>query len=290
MADRIVFYGKGGVGKSTLIANISAALAEVGFRVLQIGCDATADSCSMLNGGVPIPAVSHLCRHHGVNSRETSIRRGVRGVFCMELGARPLEGFDVSRSEMISLVSASGVIDSVHPDIVLFDVSGEASCEELHGTLLHAGITQVFGVTSADFSSLAAVNTIVQICERFGESHGSVPFGGLIINGTTSSFDDSFVADFARRIGTHTIGKIPRSLLVRQCELYGKTVVEASPMSNQTYFYRRLANQIVDETGRAAATRQPVSLAVEQLRSWAHEWADRLYTMENGLVADGAAI
>ena len=35
----IAIYGKGGIGKSTLGANLSAALAEAGLRVLQIGCD-----------------------------------------------------------------------------------------------------------------------------------------------------------------------------------------------------------------------------------------------------------
>jgi nitrogenase iron protein NifH len=78
--------------------------------------------------------------------------------------------------------------------------------------------------------------------------------------------------------------------MVRQCELYGKTVIEASPLSNQSYFYRRLANQIVDESRTLTIKHQPTPLSQEQLRHWAREWADRLYALENGLVTDGAAI
>ena len=33
----IAMYGKGGIGKSTVSANLSVALAEAGRRVLQIG-------------------------------------------------------------------------------------------------------------------------------------------------------------------------------------------------------------------------------------------------------------
>ena len=51
MTEHIVLYGKGGVGTSTLVSNISAALVEAGFRVLQIGCSLKGDSCGILNGG-----------------------------------------------------------------------------------------------------------------------------------------------------------------------------------------------------------------------------------------------
>jgi nitrogenase iron protein NifH len=78
--------------------------------------------------------------------------------------------------------------------------------------------------------------------------------------------------------------------MVRQCELYGKTVIEASPLSNQSYFYRRLANQIVDESRTLTVKRQPNPFSREPLRLWAREWADRLFALENGLVTDGAAI
>jgi nitrogenase iron protein NifH len=78
--------------------------------------------------------------------------------------------------------------------------------------------------------------------------------------------------------------------MVRQCELYGKTVIEASPLSNQSYFYRRLANQIADELHRQTSSHLPKPLSPDQLRLWARDWADRLFALENGLVSDGAAI
>jgi nitrogenase iron protein NifH len=41
---QLAFYGKGGIGKSTTVSNLAAALAEQGHRVVQIGCDPKADS------------------------------------------------------------------------------------------------------------------------------------------------------------------------------------------------------------------------------------------------------
>ena len=47
-SKRIAFYGKGGIGKSTIAANVSAAFAKMGKRVLHIGCDPKADSTRCL--------------------------------------------------------------------------------------------------------------------------------------------------------------------------------------------------------------------------------------------------
>ncbi len=45
---KIAIYGKGGIGKSTVTSNLSAALAYLGKRVIQIGCDPKADSTANL--------------------------------------------------------------------------------------------------------------------------------------------------------------------------------------------------------------------------------------------------
>ena len=48
---KIAVYGKGGIGKSTTVSNVAAALAEKGLTVMQIGCDPKADSTIQLRHG-----------------------------------------------------------------------------------------------------------------------------------------------------------------------------------------------------------------------------------------------
>ena len=48
---KIAVYGKGGIGKSTTVSNVAAALAEMGLTVMQIGCDPKADSTIQLRHG-----------------------------------------------------------------------------------------------------------------------------------------------------------------------------------------------------------------------------------------------
>ena len=44
----IAIYGKGGIGKSFTLANLSHMMAEQGKRVLLIGCDPKSDTTSLL--------------------------------------------------------------------------------------------------------------------------------------------------------------------------------------------------------------------------------------------------
>src|SRR5512133_1639307 len=291
MADHIAFYGKGGVGSSTLISNVSAALVEAGFRVLQIGCGLKGDSCGILNGGSSIPTVWEQHTKHGSISFDSVVSRGFKDIYCIELGSHPGEqGCAAGTVLALDLLLKSDLISSLCPDFVFYDISGDPACGVLHAFCEKIELQRVFAVTTADFMSLKAVNSIMLQLDRLADNHVPVIFGGLLPNAIASSFEESFIADFAKHTGTHTLGRVPRSLMVRQCELYGKTVIEASPLSNQSYFYRRLANQIADESNRPTIVQQPKPLSQEQLRDWAREWADRLFALENGLVTDGAAI
>ena len=290
MTEHIVLYGKGGVGTSTLVSNISAVLVEAGFRVLQIGCSLKGDSCGILNNGFPIPTVWDQYEKQGSISCDSVVSRGFKDTFCIELGSPQVEQGAFRTAQALDLVLKHDLISSLCPDFVLYDISGDHACGVLQSLSERIDLQRIFAVTTADFMSLTAVNTLMAQLERFAVSHLPVPFGGLLPNGIASSFEESFIADFALHTHSQTLGRIPRSLMVRQCELYGKTVIEASPLSNQAYFYRRLANQIADESCRLTVNRQPRPLSREQLRSWACEWADRLFALENGLVNDGAAI
>ena len=84
---KIAVYGKGGIGKSTTTSNLSAALAERGLRVLQIGCDPKADSTKTLMGGRAIPTVLERMREGADSVRlEDIVFEGYGGCLCVESG------------------------------------------------------------------------------------------------------------------------------------------------------------------------------------------------------------
>src|ERR1700712_4737690 len=53
----IAIYGKGGIGKSFTLANLSYMMAQQGKKVLLIGCDPKSDTTSLLFGGKACPTL-----------------------------------------------------------------------------------------------------------------------------------------------------------------------------------------------------------------------------------------
>ena len=85
---QIAIYGKGGIGKSTVSSNVSAALSKRGERVMQVGCDPKSDSTTTLLGGRRVPTIMDEMRTVGVTqaSFDRIIFRGYNGILCAEAG------------------------------------------------------------------------------------------------------------------------------------------------------------------------------------------------------------
>ena len=79
---KIAVYGKGGIGKSTTVSNVSAALADMGYKVMQIGCDPKADSTSSLHGQGDMTTMLDLVRERK-NAFELSdmVKRHLQSLF-----------------------------------------------------------------------------------------------------------------------------------------------------------------------------------------------------------------
>ena len=69
---KVAIYGKGGIGKSTVTSNLAAAFANMGKRVIQIGCDPKADSTINLLGGEPLRPVM-ADRHQDLAVRDVEL-------------------------------------------------------------------------------------------------------------------------------------------------------------------------------------------------------------------------
>ena len=88
---KFAIYGKGGIGKSTLSSNLSAAFAKRGLTVMQIGCDPKADSTSLLCPKEKITTVLDLVRSGKPFTLEDMVKESTAGVLCVEAGG-PVPG------------------------------------------------------------------------------------------------------------------------------------------------------------------------------------------------------
>ncbi|MDR1566742.1 MAG: nitrogenase iron protein [Treponema sp.] len=285
---QIAIYGKGGIGKSTTTSNLSAALSEMGYRVMQFGCDPKSDSTNTLRDGKYIPTVLDTIREKSsVNSRDV-IFEGFNGIYCVEAGG-PAPGVGCAGRGIITAVELfkqQRVFEELDLDIVIFDVLGDVVCGGFAMPIREGIAEHVFTVSSSDFMSIYASNNLFKGISKYSHSGGAL-LGGVIANSVGPPYSREIIDDFVAQTRTQVVEYIPRSITVTQSELMGKTTIEAAPESAQADVYRSLAKKMANHT----ESREPFPLETAELRQWAGKWGDYLLEMEQGKVTSpGAAI
>jgi nitrogenase iron protein NifH len=269
--QHIAIYGKGGIGKSTTTSNIAAALADAGYRVVQIGCDPKADSTATLRGGNYLPTVLDSTRDGGRVRLEDISAVGFGGVLCIEAGG-PVPGVGCAGrgiNAAISLLQDLHLFEEFKPDFVLYDVLGDVVCGGFAVPIREGLTDRVYVVSSSDFMAIYAANNLFKAIQKYAPS-GGARLGGIIANGLIAPYARPLVDDFAAQTGTRIVHYIPRSSTVAHAELHGKTVIEAAPTSAHAAIYRELAEKIAAD----ASTVVPHALSVNDLRDWARQWGD----------------
>jgi len=269
----IAIYGKGGIGKSTTTSNISAALADSGLKVIQIGCDPKSDSTNNLRGGKSIPSVLDAIRSGKKVEIEDIVYEGFGGVLCIEAGG-PEPGVGCAGRGIIAaieLLRQKKIFEEYKPDVVLYDVLGDVVCGGFSVPIREGVAEQVYTVTSADFMAVYAANNLFKGIKKYANSGGAL-FSGIIANSVSLPIHKEIIDDFAAQTGTTIAEYVPRSITITRSELRGQTAVEYDPDSEQTDVYRKLAKAIITNEKKYV----PAPLDAEGLKGWAESWSDRL--------------
>ena len=244
---KIAVYGKGGIGKSTTVSNVAAALAEKGLKVMQIGCDPKADSTMQLRHGEVVPTVLEL-----VNQRkndfelEDMVRIGFGGVVCVEAGG-PTPGMGCAGRGIITALEKlkeKGAYEVYQPDVVLYDVLGDVVCGGFTMPMRKGYADKVFIVTSGENMSIHAAANIAIAIDNF-KNRGYASLGGLILNRRNVKREDEKVAELAEDFKTSVVGTLSRSEQVLLAEEKQQILLEVFPDSEMADEYRKLAEQML---------------------------------------------
>ena len=245
---KIAIYGKGGIGKSTVVSNMSAALAAEGYTVMQIGCDPKSDSTRNLTGGVRIPTVLETMRDKEDVELEDIVFRSTTGVYCVESGG-PIPGVGCAGRGIITAfekLEELDAYDTYKPDVIFYDVLGDVVCGGFAMPIRGGYADDVCIVTSGEMMALYAADNISHAVKSFGK-RGYASLKGLIFNAKNIEDEDALVQKAADEIETVILKKIPRDGMIQEAEALGKTVVEAFPDCPVAQLYRELALSLVKE-------------------------------------------
>ena len=247
---KIAIYGKGGIGKSTTTSNLSAALAMLGKKVVQIGCDPKADSTiNLLHGKQIVPVMDYYREHEEAPGFDEIGAPGFGGVFCIETGG-PNPGLGCAGRGIIAtfdLIEEMEVFQRIQPDVVLFDVLGDVVCGGFAAPIREGYASDVYIVTSGEKMALYAANNIFKAVENFRD-RGYAHVSGIILNRRNVEDEYENVQAFAEPNGLEIIADIPRSGDIIHDENQGMTVVEGAPDLPVSQKYFELARKIIGES------------------------------------------
>ena len=243
---KIAVYGKGGIGKSTTVSNVAAALAQEGLRVMQIGCDPKADSTLLLRHGEPLTTVLDLVRTRKENfALSDMITEGFAGVACVEAGG-PSPGLGCAGRGIIAaleMLEKKGAYETYRPDVVFYDVLGDVVCGGFSMPMRRGYADQIFVITSGENMAIHAAANIALAVEHF-KNRGYAQLGGIILNRRNVKKEEEKVQEFVEDIHSRIIGRLSHSELVAEAEEQKQTVIEAGPDTVMAEEYRTLARKI----------------------------------------------
>ena len=213
----IAIYGKGGIGKSFTLANLSYMMAQQGKKVLLIGCDPKSDTTSLLFGGKATPTIIETSSKKKLAGEEVTIsdvcfKRD--GVFAMELG-----GPEVGRG-----CGGRGIIHGFETleklgfhewgfDYVLLDFLGDVVCGGFGLPIARDMCQKVIIVGSNDLQSLYVANNVCNAVEYFRKLGGNVGVAGIVINKDDGTGE---AQAFAKAASVPILASIPANEEIRR--------------------------------------------------------------------------
>ncbi|MDL1976550.1 MAG: nitrogenase iron protein [Deltaproteobacteria bacterium] len=244
---KIAIYGKGGIGKSTTTQNTVAGLAEMGKKIMVVGCDPKADSTRLLLGGLAQTSVLDTLREEGEDVDLETIRKvGFGDILCVESGG-PEPGVGCAGRGIITAInmleSLGAYEESEGIDYAFYDVLGDVVCGGFAMPMRQGKAKEIYIVCSGEMMAMYAANNICKAIVKFAEG-GGIRLAGIICNSRKVDNEEEMIKAFAEKLGTYMIHFVPRDNMVQKAEINRKTVIEFEPEHAQADEYRALAKKI----------------------------------------------
>ena len=244
-------YGKGGIGKSTTTQNLVDGLAELGKKVMIVGCDPKADSTRLILHSKAQNTIMEMAAEAGTVEDlelEDVLKVGYGDIKCVESGG-PEPGVGCAGRGVITAINFLEEEGAYEEDLdfVFYDVLGDVVCGGFAMPIRENKAQEIYIVVSGEMMAMYAANNISKGIVKYANS-GGVRLAGLICNSRNTDREDELIMALAERLGTTMIHFVPRDNAVQRAEIRRMTVIEYDPTHKQADEYRQLANKVIENT------------------------------------------
>lgn len=229
--------GKGGVGKTTVVSNLSAALASFNKSVIAIDGNTT---------------TSNLGLHLGISMYPVTLQDVLKGrANLRDAIYRHEDGFsiipaDVSMEKVMS-PDAHRMLDVVYrligqADFVLVDAAAGLGKEA--SSAIRA-CDEMIVVTNPELTALTDALKLARMGERFGTKNL-----GFVLNRIRNETSEFSVADAEEFLSTPILGKVHEDHRVRKAISEKRPVVTHSPKALASQQFKAIAARLIGEEYR----------------------------------------
>ncbi len=237
-----VSSGKGGVGKTNVVANLAIALTKAGKRVLILDADLSLGNLDVLLGLVPQYTIEHVLA--GTHTLDEIVLKGPAGIHVLPASSGVPRLTALTESQQVVIQEQLAQL-AAEMDVLLIDTGAGISPNV---TFFASSADETMVVVSTEPTSLTDAYALIKVLARqYRERRFKV-----LVNQAKSPREASEVfgkldvaVDRFLHVAVEFVGAIPFDDYVHMAVMQQKAVFEAFPDAPASQAFRKLAQEIV---------------------------------------------
>ena len=236
--------GKGGVGKTAVVANVAVLLARMGKRVLILDADLGLANIDVVFGLAPGFNLNHFFT--GEQGLESIITDGPEGIKILPAGSGVQRFTRLDSEQKMRLLEA---LDSMHNDFDFVLIDTEAGISE-NVTYFTTAAHEILVVTTPEPTAITDAYALMKLLSnQYHEKHFNLVVN--FIKNEEEALDVyrklTMVANRYLDISIDYIGSIPRDKLMVDAIRKQKVLAQLYPDSKTSHAFEALAKTIMQE-------------------------------------------
>lgn len=247
-----VIGGKGGIGKTTLVSNLSSSLSSMGYKVIAVDGNLTTPNLSLHLGYQLSPKTIHDVLRGTAGLSEAIYPHPMGFSFIpASMSIDDLRGVDIGKfAETVSGLNGKA-------DFVIIDSAAGLGREAISSV---QAADEILLITNPEIPAVADTLKTAKLAKDFGK-----PIIGVVVNKHSGKWHQMTSGEVEDTVGHRVISEIPEDISVKRGIKMKTPAVELYPKSPASLAFKHLAHTLV---GKEFEYPRQRGNFIERLAAW----------------------